>query len=327
MRRFPPIPASAAPVELARRRSHRREVRAYGSAARKVLVSLRGLHPLLYLAALALGVVSGLVLPASASAQSPSAVTFTAVDDGSWDWETTGGATSTPLAFGGTVMVVSPSPGVSHNARLTGPMPAPSCMPDLPASSTPPPWSSACTFNTSGTYMLICDVHNGMTSTINVDPPGGGNPPPSGGNPPPGGNPPGGGGSGGGGGGSGDPTGPGGTPTQRGAPSFKVTRKQTGVVLRGSVTTSGAAKIVVTALVSNRYLSTSRPKRVKKVSVGSKIIRRTSAGKASFAVRLNAAARRALNRREKLAVSLRIVVTPTGGRATTKTVAVAVRAD
>ena len=54
---------------------------------------------------------------------------------------------------------------------------------------------------------------------------------------------------------------PGGNPTQPGGLTFKVARKQTGVVLRGSVTTSGAAKIVVTALVSNRCLSTSRPKR------------------------------------------------------------------
>ena len=285
---------------------------------------LRGRHPLLYLAALVLGMVGALVLPASAAAQSPSAVTFTPVDDGSWDWELPGGATSTPLALGGTVTVNSNSG--THNARLTGPSPVPSC--NLPAMPLAPTWMRTCTFNTSGVYTLICDVHNGMSSTIDVDdpPPGGGGPPPP---PPP---PGGGGGSGGGGGGGSGGGGSGGDPTdpgspQAGAPSFKVTRKQTGVVLRGSVTTSGAAKIVVTALVSNRYLSTSRPKKVKKVSVGSKTIRRTSAGKANFAVKLNAAARRALKRRDKLSVTLRIVVTPSGGKATTKTVAVKLSAD
>jgi hypothetical protein len=184
-----------------------------------------------------------------------------------------------------------------------------------------------CTFNTSGVYTLICDVHNGMSSTIDVDdpPPGGGGPPP----PPP---PPGGGGGSGGGGGGGSGGGSGGDPTdpgspQAGAPTFKISRKQTGVVLRGSVTTSGAAKIVVTALVSNRYLSTTRPRKVKNVSVGSKTLRRTGAGKASFALRLNAKARRALKTREKLRVSLKIVVTPSTGQATTKTVVVRLRAD
>ena len=63
------------------------------------------------------------------------------------------------------------------------------------------------------------------------------------------------------------------------------------------------------------------------MSVGSKTIRRTSAGRANFAVKLNAAARRALKSRDKLSVTLRIVVTPSGGKATTKTVVVTLRED
>ena len=63
------------------------------------------------------------------------------------------------------------------------------------------------------------------------------------------------------------------------------------------------------------------------MKVGSQTKRPVDAGKTRFAVRLNAAARRALNRRERLAVVLRIVVSPAGGQATTKTVSVALRAD
>ena len=129
---------------------------------------------------------------------------------------------------------------------------------------------------------MRCTLKPALTETLTVQALPSGNPPPGGGNPPPG-------------GGNHRPAAvavalgrrrwrlrPGDNPTQPGGLTFKVARKQTGVVLRGSVTTSGAAKIVVTALVSNRYLSTSRPKRVKKVTVGSKTVRRTSAGKASL---------------------------------------------
>jgi hypothetical protein len=171
-----------------------------------------------------------------------------------------------------------------------------------------------------------------MTGTVQVNPAppggGGGDPPPGGGDPPAGGggDPPGGGsGGGGGGGGTGGDT-PGGSPTQPGSPSIKFTRRQTGTTLRGSVTAAAGAKIVVTAFVSNRSLSNRRPKRVKKVKVGSQTKRSTGA-KVNFAVKLNSAARKALKSREKLSVTLRIVVTASGGQATTRIVKVSVRAN
>ena len=136
-----------------------------------------------------------------------------------------------------------------------------------------------------------------------------------------------GGGSGGGGsGGGGGSNDPGGSPTQPGSTSYKFTRKQTGTTLRGSVTAAAGSKIVVTALVSNRSLSTSPPKKVKKVKVGSQTKRSTGA-KVNFAVKLNAAAKRALKRKGKLSVTLSIVVTSSSGKATTKTVAVKLSED
>jgi hypothetical protein len=61
------------------------------------------------------------------------------------------------------------------------------------------------------------------------------------------------------------------------------------------------------------------------VRVGSQTKHPTGTGKTSFAVKLNASARRALHRRHRLAVNLRIVVTPKGGTAAARTVAVALR--
>jgi plastocyanin len=64
--------------------------------------------------------------------------------------------------------------------------------PQTPSSSA---WSVMRTFDATGAFSYYCEVHAGMTGTVNVTaaapPPGGGTPPPGGGTPPPGGgNPP-----------------------------------------------------------------------------------------------------------------------------------------
>jgi hypothetical protein len=96
--------------------------------------------------------------------------------------------------------------------------------------------------------------------------------------------------------------------------------------VRGSITTpAGASRIVATAFVSNRALSTHRPKKAKRVKVGSQTKHSTGTKGASFAVKLNATARRALHRRHRLSVSVRIVVTPATGAATATTALVTLR--
>jgi plastocyanin len=298
------------------------------------MVSLRARHPRLYLAALAVGAVLavGMLVNASAASAQQQSATFNATDN-VWDW-TGGNGTTASIFTGGTVFFANGGNN-PHNLFFTGPSQPSSCT-QTTGPANPPPilpmpgppttqdWTGNCTFNSPGTFSFLCQQHSGMTGTVQVvnPPPGGGNPPP----PPPGGSPPpGGGGSGGGGGGTGG-TDPGGSPTQPGSTSIKFTRKQTGTTLRGSVTAAAGAKIVVTALVSNRSLSTSRPKKIKKVKVGSQTKRSTGA-RINFAVKLNAAAKRALKRKNKLSVTLRIVVTPSGGKATTKTVVVTLRED
>ncbi len=170
-------------------------------------------------------------------------------------------------------------------------------VPPLPHGPQPSGWEGSCRFDTPGTYAFHCDLHLSMTGTIVVE--------------------------------AADST----TGTSTPAPSApavpptaQVTRRQTGTTVRGSVTTpAGPSRIVVTAFVSNRQLSKHRPKKAKRVKVGSQTKRSTGTAGASFAVKLNATARRALHRRHRLSVSVRIVVTPATGSAATTTATVTLR--
>jgi plastocyanin len=266
-------------------------------------VSRRARHLSLYLAALAAGAVAAFVVSASAQVTGPpTTASFTAGDN---YWRVTGStATTATIAAGGTVTFSNPVPNSAHNATFTGSAPS-FCDPLLPGGAALPPWSSTCRFDAPGTYPFVCTIHNGMGGTVQVLPPGTTPPPP----PAPG-TPP-----------------PGGLPSEPGSPSVKVARRQRGTTLRGSVTTSeDSSRIAITALVSNHLLAQSRPRRIRKVSVGALRKQVATAGKTSFAVRLRRAARRALERRGRLAVDVRIVVTPPAGRATTRTVRVTLRA-
>jgi hypothetical protein len=176
------------------------------------------------------------------------------------------------------------------------------------------PWTTTCSFSVAGSYNFLCTVpqHVGMTGTIAVEGAPGGTPP--GGTPPGGGYPPG-----------GEPPGTG-DPGQPQPLKVTVARRQRGTTLRGSVTTSeDGSRLTVKALVSNRLLAKSRPRRIRKVSVGSLRRQIATAGKTSFALRLGAVARRALKRNGRLTVDLRVSVTPPGGVATTKTSRVILR--
>ncbi len=275
-------------------------------------MSLRARHLSLYLAALAAGVVVAFALVGSgdSGAQPPPSASFTASNN---YWYVTGtSSTTATIATGGSVTFSSPTGNNPHNATFSGPGPS-SCNPTLPTGpgGEPPPWNSTCQFNAPGTYRFVCTVHFGMGGTVEVVAPGTPTTPPpttGPGTPPPGGNP------------------PGGSPGQPGSLSVKVARRQRGTTLRGSVTTSeDRSRLAVTALVSNRLLATSPPRRIRKVSVGSLRKQVASAGKTSFAVKLSRAARRALNRRDRLVVALRITVTPPSGPATTKTARVTLR--
>jgi plastocyanin len=260
---------------------------------------------------------------AAPGADAPSIASFTATDPGNppHAWVANGGGDTATIAAGGTVTFSYPSSGTSaHNVAFDTSQPT-SCtqtsgtdsgsVPPLPHDPTPPSWTGSCRFNTPGTYAFHCVMHPDMTGTVVVEAAGsttgtttGGSTSPTSTTTP----------------GSGNSTSP------AAKPRATVTRRQRGTVVRGSVTTpAGPSRIVVTAFVSNRALSKHRPKKAKRVRVGSQTKRSTGVAGASFAVKLNASARRALHRRHRLAVSVRIVVTPATGSAVATTASVALR--
>ena len=275
------------------------------------------------LAALAAGTGAAYAVcgPAAVGASAPNSATVTAVD---WDWNMPGATDYTDtIAAGGTVTFSYPSGVAIHNVDFTGGGPtvctqtagaAVGPVSPLPAAPEGPGWSGTCRFDTPGTYQFVCDNHNYMKGTIVVEgrgttttttststtaagtstapvdqAPGAGTSPSAGSS----------------------------SPSAR--PRVSVARRQRGDVLRGTVTTpAGRARISVTA-----YLAADGPR----IRVGSQTRRSTGTGTTAFAVRLDAAGRRALLRAHRLALDLRVVVTPAAGRpVTTKTVAVALRA-
>ena len=280
-------------------------------------MSRRAHHLSLSFAALAAGAAAALAVSGSVGAAAPSTASFTAVDSSPTDhhWFVSGSTdTTATIAAGGTVTFGYPAGGSTHNVDFDAAQPS-SCtqtagqnrggVPPLPASPLGPPWSGTCTFNAPGSYTFHCDLHKSMTGTVVVEA-----------------------------GTSTTSTGSSTTGTSTSgtsmsalpSPRVSVSRRQRGTVVRGSVTTpAGPSRIVVTAFVTNRALGKHRAKHALRVRVGSQTKRSTGTGKTTFAVKLSAAARRALHRRHRLAVSLLIVVTPQGGPAVAKMASVALR--
>jgi plastocyanin len=101
---------------------------------------------------------------------------FTAADN-SWTVTGTGSHTAT-IAAGGVVTFSYPTGNRHHNADFAaGPAPS-SCtqtagpssgpVPPLPAAGTSPGWSGTCTFSAAGSYTFFCDVHPDMVGTVEV---------------------------------------------------------------------------------------------------------------------------------------------------------------
>ena len=276
------------------------------------------------LAALAAGTGTAYAVggPAAVGSSAPSTASVTAVD---FDWSMPGAVDYTDtIAAGGSVTFSYPA-GVSiHNVDFTGGGPT-ACtqtagasvgpVSPLPAMPEAPGWSGTCRFDTPGTYLFVCDNHNYMKGTIVVEgratsttttttsgstSAGGTSTAP------------------------GDQTPGTGTSTSGGAsssparPRVSVAHRQRGAVLRGTVTTPGGrAQIKVTAYLAGHG---------SRIRVGSQAKHSKGTGTTAFGVKLDAAGRRTLLRTHRLAVDLRVVITPAAGRpVTTKTVAVALR--
>jgi plastocyanin len=273
------------------------------------------------LAALAAGTAAAYAVcgPAAVGASAPNSATVTAVD---FDWSMPGATDYTDtIAAGGTVTFSYPAGVAIHNVDFTGGGPT-ACtqtagaavgpVSPLPAAPEAPGWSGTCRFDTPGTFQFVCDNHNYMKGTIVVEgrattttttstsTTAGASTAPAGQAP-----------------GPGSAT-PGGSSSPAAGPRVSVAHRQHGAVLRGTVTTpAGRSQITVTAYRSGHGA---------RVRSGSLRKRSTGTGATAFAVRLDAAAQRALLRAHRLIVDLRVVITPAAGRpVTTKTISVVLR--
>jgi hypothetical protein len=247
-------------------------------------------------------------IPALARAQQsdpPSSGRFTAHDlngfaSGYWTADD-GQATSLTIATGGTVTFTYPAGGMSfHNVKFTGPQPT--CSASLPPQAQAAPWSGSCTFDHAGTYPFVCSLHMDMTGTVVVADPVAATPTPTGGaypTPTP-------------------PPAPTATPAPQSTLNLTLATRQRGTHVRGSVQVQSAhTRIEVTAAAK----LTGR----RAVRVGGWLKRSAPAGRVAFSVPLIAKARHTLTRAHKLAVTLRIALTPPGGRTLNRAVRVTVR--
>jgi plastocyanin len=217
------------------------------------------------------------------------------------------GASSVSVARGGTVTFSYPSGASFHNVVFDTAQPT-ACQ-DMPSGAAPPGWSGSCSFDAYGTYAFHCGLHSLMTGRVEVPDPSA---PPTGTTGPT------------------DPTGPTGPtgppPTETGGelapPAVKMSRRQSGTVVRGSVTTpAGPSTVAVTALVGKRALAS----RARLVKVGALKKHSAGTGRTSFALRIDRGARRALHRHHRLALTVRIAVAPDAGTAFKKTAKVVLR--
>jgi plastocyanin len=192
---------------------------------------------------------------------------------------------------GGTVAFRNPGAVTPHGVHWTGGPEKPSCS-GVPVDEFGTSWSGSCTFAQAGTYTFVCTVHpEEMKGTITV---------PAGETAP----------------------GPGPGPAPAEGPlveALRLAKNQHGTAVRGSIAVSPAAaggRLTV-------ELEAKRPalgqRSAGKVRVGELTRTLASSGQVRFAVPMRAVARRALQQQSRLPLTVKTVVTPPSGAATTMT--------
>ena len=214
---------------------------------------------------------------------------FTAVD---YAWLADGGpGNEVTVAPGETVTFAYPTGASFHNVVFDGTEPS-SCTGIQPMDPGPG-WQGSCRFDATGTYRFACGVHPRMTGQVIVRAAPTPTPTPT---PIP----------------TADPTGtspatP--TPTATPAPStLKLTlaRNQRSMRVRGAVEVERAgSRLEVTARTTRR--------------VGRYLRRSAAAGPLVFSVGVDAKARKTLRAKGRLRLTVRVALTPPGGKALTRT--------
>ena len=259
-----------------------------------------------------LGVATA-VLPAIASSETSQTVTAENIGGGFYGEEHRWAPPQVTVNAGGGVTFSNPTE-VKHGIHWINPPSTPTCDSSVPVGTTETAagtkWSGTCTFAQSGAYTYYCTVHGAaMSGTITVNPDGTTTTTTTTGTAPTGTTtaPP--------------PEAPSGSPLV-GEPSLR--SSQHGTSVRGSLDISRAGagdRLEVDLFASSASLATKRSTRVR---VGRFVRGSAPAGRQSFAVTLNARARRALKRHRRLALTVKIVLAPVYGETTTLTRAVVV---
>jgi plastocyanin len=233
------------------------------------------------------------------------------------------------VTSGGVVTIQNSSATVPHGVEWVGGAPTPSCN-GVPGASSGQPrsgtsWSGTCTFSQPGTYTFYCTVHGAeMTGTVTVNANGTITMTTSTGTSETGSAPAG-----------VSPQAPAapGPQLQASSPlagaaseALKLAARQRGAAVRGAIAISQAGaggRLEVDLLASSASLASAG--RVAQVRVGKLVRAHLAAGKTTFAVPLTARGRRALHRHGRLRLSVKVVVTPPSGSATTIIRRVAIR--
>ena len=253
-------------------------------------------------------------------AQSQTTVGILATDP--YAFKTLDGGPATVTVAAGSTVAFSQGGSLKHNVVFKTAQPTctqtaganSGAVPPLPHEASTDAWAGTCTFTSPGTYTFYCAFHGeNMNGSVTV--PGSTTPPPP--RPPPA---------------RRRPrshlrrhrhrpapaTGP-------AASSLRVTTIQRSFTLRGSVQVrSAGSRLLARAFAKRRSLSGGRSNLL--VQVGRQQRASVGAARVSFAVPLSAAARRALRRNGRLAITFRLTVTPPSGTAYTATRAVILRA-
>ncbi|HUA75199.1 MAG TPA: plastocyanin/azurin family copper-binding protein [Solirubrobacteraceae bacterium] len=291
------------------------------------------------LVAAALGALA-MVLPAVAGSET--APTVTAVNStGLYEEQIHSWSPShVTVGEGGSVTLTNPTT-VPHGVRWVSSPATPACTSGVPVGTTlsasGTEWSGSCTFAQPGTYVFYCTVHGAaMSGTITVanpsEVPTGTNPSPS---PTPTPGSPGTGSGSGAGAGGGEPgtagtgaPGAGGKASPFAAGALKLASAQRGDAVHGSLALSSAAaggRLEVDLLANGATLPGASGGHARRVRVGRFERGSLGAGTVRFGVALSAKARAALKHAGRLALTVRIELTPRGGRSAELTRAVVLR--
>ncbi len=258
------------------------------------------------------------VLPAVASSET--SPTVEAVNKGLYThyWSPTQ-ATVIP---GGAVTFRN-STTVAHGVEWVGGPAKPECSSGVPVGSTPAAsgkeWSGTCSFAQAGTYTFYCTVHGPeMTGTVTVDANGTTTTTTTG---------------------SSTTTTPAPTPTTTtttnptaplqppatalllGSPALRSSQRSGAVLGSLEISKAGAGGRLEVDLFA-KGASLGQHKHLMRVRVGGLLRSSVSAGKLVFAVKLDAKARRALKRHRRLALTVKITLTPLHGEPLTVTHAI-----